>query len=203
MMKAIPAIRNVKLRYTPREDLPALPMILVGAIIGGRGRDHDLKGPNYNCDYCTVLVDVRFLPSQTSQTIEEDLRAVLDGLKADDPDFEYEIVQPPPAQYRTLRVVMEPTDVPVEEEIVQTVIKHIRAVTGEEPREIGVTLPMSYAGDDTCHLWRAGIPCLLYGPAGSSGTPDEVDHYIVISEMELASKVLELTALDVCNQTTD
>jgi acetylornithine deacetylase len=198
MLKVIPALEGVQFRYTPREDLPDLPLLNVGCIIGGRGRDHDLKGPNYTCDYCTVLVDVRFLPSQTSQTVLEDIRSVLDALKAEDPDLEYEIEMPPAAEYKVLRVIMEPTDVPLDEPIVQSVIQQYKEVTGNDPKTVGTVLPMSYAGDDTCHLWKAGIPCLLYGPEGIEGTKEEPDNCIFISEMVLATKVLALTALDTC-----
>jgi acetylornithine deacetylase len=68
------------------------------------------------------------------------------------------------------------------------------------PREeiVGTHLPASYAGDDTCHLWRAGIPCLLYGPRGSDGSAEEPDNYVPISEMTRVTRVLVRTALDVC-----
>ena len=62
MIKAIPAIKNVEFTYTPRPDLPDMPRVIVGTIIGGRGRDHDLKGPNFTCDYCTIVADVRTVP---------------------------------------------------------------------------------------------------------------------------------------------
>jgi acetylornithine deacetylase len=199
MYKAIEALKQVKFRYTPRADLPGLPRLNVGCIIGGRGRDYDLKGPNYTCDYCTVLVDVRFLPSQTSQTVLEDIHSALDALKADDPDFEYEIEMPPPPRFKALQVIMEPTDVPLDEYIVQSVIRSYKEVTGKDPKTVGTILPLSYGGDDTCHLWRAGIPCLLYGPEGVEETREESDNFIFISEMVRATKVLALTALDVCN----
>ncbi|MCC2654571.1 MAG: hypothetical protein K0Q60_4737, partial [Microvirga sp.] len=80
MMKAIPAIKATRFRPNTESRLPALPLLNVGAIIGGRGRDHDLKGPNFTSDYCTVIVDVRFPPGQTAETIEEDIRASLDAL---------------------------------------------------------------------------------------------------------------------------
>jgi acetylornithine deacetylase len=199
MMKVIPALEQVQFRYTPRADLPDLPLLNVGCIIGGRGREHDLKGPNYTCDYCTVLVDVRFLPSQSSQSVLEDIRGVLDALKADDSDFEYEIEMPPPAKFKALRVIMGPTDVPLDEYIVQSVIRHYEEVTGNEPQTVGTILPLSYGGDDTCHLWRAGIPCVIYGPEGVEATKEEPDNCIFISEMVLATKVLALTALDICS----
>ena len=73
MCKAVPAIDGVKFTHTPREDLPGLPRINVGAIIGGRGRDYDMRGPNFVSDFCTVLVDVRYLPGMTSATVKADI----------------------------------------------------------------------------------------------------------------------------------
>jgi acetylornithine deacetylase len=200
MLKAIPAIKATRFQYTPRADLPGLPRLNVGCIIGGRGREHDLKGPNYTCDYCTVLIDVRFLPSQSSATVEADIRESLEALRRDDPDFAYEIEQPPSPAYRAMRVVMEATDIPQSEYIVQSVIRHYREVTGHEPATVGTILPLSYGGDDICHLWRAGIPCVLYGPEGSEGSLTEPDNYVLVSEMVRCTQVLSQVALDVCNQ---
>jgi len=199
MMKVIAALKRIRFRYKPREDLPALPLLNVGCVIGGRGRDYVLTGPNYSSDYCTALVDVRFLPSQTPQSVLEDIRSTLDALTREDPDLNYELESPPPMRFKANRVVMEPTDVPKDEYIVQSVIRHYSEVTGNAPRKVGTILPLSYAGDDTCHLWRAGIPCVLYGPAGLPGEEGEPDNCIIISEMLLTTKVLALTAADVCN----
>ncbi|MCA9880783.1 MAG: peptidase dimerization domain-containing protein, partial [Thermomicrobiales bacterium] len=168
---------------------------------GGRGRDHDLKGPNFTADYCTVIVDIRFPPGMTAATVEEDVRAGLDALAAEDPTFRYEIEQPLPAKYGSLTVVMEPTDIPLDHPFVGTVLSHYREVVGRDPREVGVSLPMSYAGNDTAHLWRAGIPCVLFGPSGGwDESPEEPDQYIRISEMVTCAKVMALTALDICQQ---
>jgi acetylornithine deacetylase len=199
MIKVIEALEHVEWRCTPRADLPDLPLYNVGCIIGGRGRDYDLRGPNYTSDYCTVLVDVRFLPGQTPESIMEDVCRTLDGLKDDDPDFEFEIESPPPRHFRSSRLHFYPTDIPKDEYIVQSVIEHVREVTGEDPKTVGTILPLSYGGDDTCHLWRAGIPCVLYGPEGIETRRGEPDACIRISEMELAARVMALTALDVCN----
>jgi acetylornithine deacetylase len=201
MMKAIPAIKATRFRPNTDSRLPALPLINVGAIIGGRGRDHDLKGPNFTSDYCTVIVDVRFPPGQTAATVEEDIRASLDALAAADPDFRYEIEHPLPSHYGALTVTMEPTDIPLDEPLVASVLRHYREVVGRDPHDVGVSLPMSYAGNDTAHLWRAGIPCLLFGPSGGwDESPEEPDQYISISEMVTVAKVMALTALDICSQ---
>lgn len=201
MMKAIPAIKATKFRPNTHSGLPALPLINVGAIIGGRGREHDLKGPNFTSDYCTVLVDVRFPPGQTAETVEADIRASLDALAAEDPTFRYEIEQPLPARFGALSVVMPPTDIPLDEPLVASVLQHYREVVGRDPKNVGVSLPMSYAGNDTAHLWQAGISCLLFGPSGGwDESPDEPDQYISISEMVTCAKVMALTAVDICSQ---
>ncbi len=199
MCKAIPAIDGVQFTYTPREDLPGLPRINVGTIIGGRGRDYDLRGPNFVSDFCTVIVDVRFLPGMTSVSVKADIENALDRIKQDDPDFQYEIEMPPHSKHRVFTVVMEPFDLPKDEYILETVLRQFRTVTGRDPDEVGTVLPGSYTGDDTCHLWRAGVPCLLYGPGGGSESESIPDEFTRISDMEQVAKVLALTALDVCN----
>jgi acetylornithine deacetylase len=201
MMKAIPAIKATRFRPNEAAALPDLPLLNVGAIVGGRGREHDLKGPNFTSDYCTVLVDVRFPPGQSAQTVEEDIRTSLDALAASDPTFRYEIEHPVPAHYGALTVTMHPTDIPLDEPLVVSLLQHYREVVGRDPRHVGVSLPMSYAGNDTAHLWKADIPCVLFGPSGGwDESPEEPDQYISISEMVTCAKVMALTALDICGQ---
>jgi acetylornithine deacetylase len=109
-----------------------------------------------------------------------------------------------PAHYGALTVTMHPTDVPLDEPLVQTLLRRYREVVGRDPRNVGVSLPMSYAGNDTAHLWRAGIPCVLFGPSGGwDESPEEPDQYISISEMETCARVMALTALDWCSQPTE
>jgi acetylornithine deacetylase len=96
MYKVIPALKRVQFVHEPRADLPGLPRLNIGVIIGGRGRAHDLRGPNFTCDVCTILVDVRFLPGMTSESVKADVVRTLEALKAEDPEFHYEIELPPP-----------------------------------------------------------------------------------------------------------
>ncbi len=199
MLKAIVALNNVKFRYEPRTDLPDLPILNVGCIIGGRGRDYDLRGPNFTCDYCTALVDVRFLPSQTSETVIEDITRALNQVKAEDPEFLWEITRTSHPKFEINRIVFEPTDIPTNEYIVQAVRRCHREATGRDADQIGPMIAASYTGNDTAHLWRAGIPCLLYGPGAPPRTREDADDCISISEMIVACNVYALTALDICN----
>ena len=198
--RVVHTINNLKLSHPPFPALPALPRIHVGGIIGGRGRDHVLNGPNFTSDFCTVLVDARMVPGQTSDMVVADVRRALEAFKIQDPHFEYEIEFPPLAKYRLLRVVMEPMNMPTDEYIVQAVARGYEAVTGRPPATVGIKLPNSYSGNDTTHMWKQGIPCVLYGPGGGWDDKGEPDNYIRISDMVTCAKVIATTALEVCNQ---
>jgi acetylornithine deacetylase len=201
MTAVVEALRQVQFRHTPRPDLPAFPRLNVGGVLGGRGRDYVLVEPPYVPDVCTIIVDVHFVPGQTVDGIVADLRRVLDPLAARDPELRYEIEIPPPAHFKgRRRLVMDPFDMPIDAPIVQAVARSYRAVTGQEPKAIGTVLPHSYSADDTCHLWKAGIPCLLYGPGVIRGSEHEDDACVLVSEMEKVTRVLAVTALDVCRR---
>jgi acetylornithine deacetylase len=204
MMKVIEALDSVEFTYEPRADLPLLPKLNVGSIIGGIGSDYVLVEPPYVPDICTILVDVHFLPGQTVDSIVGDIRRALDPLADADSELKYEIEIPPPKFFRgSRRLVMDPLDVPTDEYIVQAVARSHETVTGKPPKVIGTVLPNSYSADDTCHLWNAGIPCLIYGPSSVYGTEDEDDAYAIISEMVDCTKVLAVTALEICNLVKD
>ena len=199
MMKVIDAVDGVELRHTPHPALPGLPRINCGAIIGGRGREHDLKGPNYLSDFCTSIWDVRIVPGQTAESVEEDVRAVLNRLSAQDPELKWELEIPPPARYKGVAVTMDPVDIPIDEFIVGAVARAIHAHAGKPPDTVGALLPRSYAGNDTCHLWKAGIPCVLNGPGGDRSLEGEADTFVNVSEMVECARTHALTALEVCN----
>ncbi len=199
MTAIINALQQVEFTCQPREDLPDLPKLNVGSVIGGLGEDYILVEPPYIPDMCTIIVDVHFLPGQTVDGIVADIRRVLDPLLAEDPELSYEIEIPPPDFFKgRRRLVMDPLDVPQDAEIVQAVARSHEDVTGQTPQAIGTVLPYSYTANDTCHLWNAGIPCLLYGPSVIRGSGDEDDSCVIISEMVQCTKVIALTALDVC-----
>ncbi|MCI0899568.1 MAG: M20/M25/M40 family metallo-hydrolase [Chloroflexi bacterium] len=200
MTRIINALQRVEFTYKPREDLPDLPKLNVGSVIGGLGQDYVLVEPPYIPDICTIIVDVHFLPGQTVDGIVADVRRALDPLTVEDPELSYEIEIPPPDFFKGRRsLVMDPLDVPPDAEIVQAVARSYQDLTGRRPKAIGAVLPYSYTANDTCHLWKAGIPCLLYGPAVVRGGDGEDDSCVMISEMVECTKVLALTALDVCD----
>jgi acetylornithine deacetylase len=177
-------------------DLPALPLINVGSVMGGRGRECELRGPNFVPDFCTVVVDVRFPHGMTPESIVADIRRTLDGLAAKDSALRYEIEFPPKPERRVLREVMAPLSVPVDHPLVQTLRRNVVAVTGKEPR-IGAVLPQSYAGNDTSHLFAAGIPCCLYGPGGGF-TEGSADRWTSVQQIVDCTRVYASMIADIC-----
>jgi len=199
MAKIVQALPDVRFTFTPHPELPALPRLNVGSVIGGRGPKYVLHEPPYVPDFCTAIVDVHFVPSQTVDGILVDVRRVLDGLVREDPQIRYEIEIPPPAFFKgRRRLVMNPVDVPQDAWIVQAVARNHRRVMGHPPATIGAILPMSYSAGDACWLWGAGIPSLYYGPRGGFLDQGPDGAYMLISEMVDCAKVLALSALDAC-----
>jgi hypothetical protein len=69
-----------------------------------------------------------------------------------------------------------------------------------EPHRIGTVLPHSYSADDTFHLLEGRHPSLLYGPATIRGNADQDGACVLVSEMETVTRMLAVTALDVCQR---
>jgi acetylornithine deacetylase len=176
--------------------LPALPRLLVGSIVGGRGREWELRGPNIVPDVCSVFVDVRFPAGLTPASILADVRGALDAVAAADPDFRYEIEWPARPERRAMREVMPPLSVPVDHPLVRTVAANVRAIAGLEPT-IGAVPPYSYAGNDTAHLYGAGIPCCLYGPAGGYDE-GRADRWTSVQQIVTCSRVFGGVIADLC-----
>ena len=69
-------------------------------------------------------------------------------------------------------------------------------VLGQAPT-VGAVSPYSYAGNDTSHLWTAGIPCCLYGPAGGYDE-GRSDRWTSIEQIVACARVYGATIADVC-----
>jgi acetylornithine deacetylase len=195
MIKAINAIYDTKLTHQPW-DVPGLPWLKIGSIIGGRGDTYDLRSVSRNADLCTAFIAVSTVPGMTAGTIRADLEKTLNQLKHQDPQFEYTLVHPIERKFKTWILDHPPMEMPVDEAIVQTLVASYRKITGQEPKSIGLPASELNAryGDDDAHLWEAGIPAPIYGPAGGSYGED----FAYIDEMLLCSQVLALTALEIC-----
>jgi acetylornithine deacetylase len=194
--RAVLALEALHLRGERDPDLPGLPRLCVGSVIGGRGREWELRGPNIVPDVCSLFVDVRFPAGLTHDSILADVRGALDALAAADRTFRYEIEWPARPERRVMREVMTPLSVPKDHPVVRTLAANVRAVRGVEPT-IGAVAPYSYAGNDTSHLYRAGIPCCLYGPAGGFDEGRD-DRWTSVEQIVTCTRVFGGMIADVC-----
>jgi acetylornithine deacetylase len=196
MARVIQALETLRFRHAPDPDLPGLPRLCIGSVVGGRGREWELRGPNIVPDFCSLFLDVRFNESMTPESVLTDVRGALDALAAADPDLRYEIEWPARPERRAMREVMTPFSVPRDHPVVQTLRRNVVAVRGVEPT-IGAVPPYSYAGNDTSHLYRAGIPCCLYGPAGGFDE-GRADRWTSVEQIVTCARVFAGVIADVC-----
>lgn len=195
-LKVIPAVEQMSFS-APRWDVfPSLPWVKVGSLIAGRGKSYDLKAPFRDADFLTLLVHVTLVPGQTAGSVQQDLRQVLTQLAAEDPELRFEVEHPPPRHFGAWLVDFPATDESADTEVGRAVIESYRQVTGRDPQAVGAPSMLigAYYGDDDAHLWKAGIPTVIYGPGGSGYRVE----YTLIDEMVLCSQVLALTALHIC-----
>jgi acetylornithine deacetylase len=176
--------------YDP--DVPMLPLMNIGSIIGGRGRECELQGPYDVADVCTLFVDTRINASQSLETAKKDFIAVLEKLKDEDPELEYEIHFPPEL----------PKDAP-------KVVRRHKETIGGSPTKIlndaGGKIRSVYAGTDAVHYWKRGVPAFCYGPGGERPPGHELSHHppVLVKQMVDCAKILALTALDICTKTKE
>lgn len=199
-------------------DVPALPLMNIGSIIGGRGRECELQGPYDVADVCTLFIDTRINASQSLETAKKDIIDVLEQLKNDDPELEYEIHFPPelpkdaPKDERIAKVIglyMPPFSLPEDEYLVQRVVRRHEEIMGSSPTKItndaGGKFRAVYAGTDAVHYWKRGVPAFCYGPGGERPRGYELSHHppVFVKQMVECSKILALTAIDICTKTKE
>lgn len=169
--------------FAPNPAYDGLPRMNLGVIRGGITPEILGWRPALVPDYCEMVLDLRLVPGQSPESVLADLRRLLDRLRAEDPDLRAEIA---PVEDRTY---FPPFEVPTDHPVVQTAVFAHRAVFGREPR-VGALAPQKYAGADSAHMLRAGIPGILYGPAGRYlSVPDE---RVEVGDVVGASRVFAL-----------
>jgi acetylornithine deacetylase len=127
---------------------------------------------------CVVGLERRTLPGETTAAIEAELDALLDRCRAADPELA--------AARRTL-LVREPFEVDAGAEIVAAVAE----AAGIDARPGGA----SYWAD-SAFIAAAGIPTVLYGPAGAGA--HEIEEWVDIPSTETVARTLVGAAERVC-----
>lgn len=107
---------------------------------------------------CTIEVDRRLIPGETRESATAEVRAALDAIAAEDPDFRYELAVDPHGDYIPANITRE--DSP----LVHALQASVRDVTGREPEYF-----VAWAGATDGRFYRQlGIETVGYGPNGEN-----------------------------------
>lgn len=170
-------------------DMPVIPdgarqsTMNINSIHGGQAEPADgFTGLPAHCvpDSCRIVIDRRFLVEEPLDVVRAEVIALLDGLKADRPNFEYAL--------RELNSVL-PSMTDKGAPVVQTVSAAIATVLGRAPDY--VASPGTY---DQKHIDRIGRlkNCIAYGP-GILELAHKPDEYIAVDDMIDSAKVMALS----------
>jgi acetylornithine deacetylase/succinyl-diaminopimelate desuccinylase-like protein len=107
---------------------------------------------------CTIGIDRRLIPGETMESAVADIRAALDAVAAEDPNFRYELTIDPFGDYIAANI----TD--GDSPLVRAFQASIRQVTGQEPEYF-----VAWAGATDGRFYRQlGIDTVGYGPNGEN-----------------------------------
>jgi acetylornithine deacetylase len=128
---------------------------------------------------CVLEVERRTLPGETLETVEEELRGLLDGRGSDE------------AVAGEVTLVREPFEVDRAEAIVEVVRGQAAAVLGREPEIVGEPYWM-----DAAFTGAAGIPTVVFGPRGAGA--HATDEWVDLASVGACAETLMATAKEFC-----
>ena len=107
---------------------------------------------------CHITIDRRLIPGETKDSVVAEIRASLDGVAAEDPDFKYTMTVDPDGGFIPANITEESSP------LVAAIQESIRTVTGQEPEYF-----VAWAGATDGRFYRqAGIDTVGYGPGGEN-----------------------------------
>jgi succinyl-diaminopimelate desuccinylase len=136
---------------------------------------------NAVADYCELLLDRRLLPGETVDGELEAMSRRLDGIKATDPDFEFEM--------EPFEHAFAPAEIPADSPFARRVVDAVERVTGDRPEIYGTP----YASDVRTLVNDAGMEAVTFGP-GNVAECHCADERVAIVEVERAAQVIDQVA---------
>jgi acetylornithine deacetylase len=131
---------------------------------------------------CTLQIERRTLPGETPATITEEITTLLSGLHFEDTTFRAET---------TLNLYRPPLETPTDAPVARALTEAATARRGAPPAVVGTTF-----WTDAALLGYAGIPTVLFGPAGA-GLHADVE-WADLPSVEACAAVLVSTARTFC-----
>jgi acetylornithine deacetylase len=138
-------------------------------------------------DRCTVRLERRTLPGETTDQVREELESLCARVKSGRPNFRADV---------TVTLGQDPSDVDEGAPIVAALDAAMRE-TGENVRVEGMS-----AWTDAALLNAAGIPAICFGP-GDMSLAHAAEEWVLVDEIERATRVLTRLALTWTGETRD
>jgi acetylornithine deacetylase/succinyl-diaminopimelate desuccinylase-like protein len=141
---------------------------------------------------CSLYLDIRTVPNQTTDQVKRTLKRILRGFAqrtgAPEPRLHVYVSDPPVSLDRSLPVIEALGSAQV-------------AISGSKADPI-----IRRPGADAVHLTAYGVPCVAFGPGGrlhpdvGSGSMHAVGEHVFVDDCVTAAKIYLATALDLCNR---
>jgi acetylornithine deacetylase len=125
---------------------------------------------------CVLSIERRTVPGETEEHIQQECAALIEGVEG--------------AEMR-LGLVREPFEVDPAEPVVAAVSRAAAAVSGSDPEIYGDTPWM-----DAAFTQAAGIPTVVFGPAGAGAHADE--EWVDLESVERCADALAAAARELC-----
>lgn len=146
-----------------------------------------------NPNTCSLYLDIRTLPGQTTEMIRRELRAVLQDFATQEA-----IAEPQLDFYVSGPAVLVDKASPV-----VTVLEDAQQAIMGERRPLTLRRP----GSDAVHFTSYGVPCVQFGPGGrihpdsaSATSMHATGEHVFIEDVVTAARVYLAAALDICNR---
>ncbi|WP_205528660.1 M20/M25/M40 family metallo-hydrolase [Desertimonas flava] len=132
--------------------------------------------------HCSLVVERRTLPGETVADVEADVEAVLDACRAADPRL---------VVTASTTLAREPMETPIDAPVANVLADAVTLASGREPQLAG----MSYWADSG-FLSAAGIPSVVFGPAGDGAHADH--EWVSIASTVTCAEALSATVRAFC-----
>jgi acetylornithine deacetylase len=133
-------------------------------------------------DRCLLSVERRTLPGETPQAVEAELHEILERLQREDPSFQ---------AIARRGLDRSSLETPEDAAIARAVKGAAARVIGRSPEVAGVPY-----WTDAATLHGAGIPSILFGPAGAGA--HALEEWVDLESVRVCAEVYLATAVDFC-----
>ncbi len=134
---------------------------------------------------CRITLERRTIPGESSESVEKELKAILDGLANSVEDFSYTLI--PGLARNSFKA--DPYS-----EIAQLTMRHLGDALGHVPH-----VRAEPFWTDCALLDQAGIPCLLFGVDGDGA--HAASEWVTLDSLEIVTNTLKNIILDFCQTT--